>query len=446
MSDAIFNIMQIGQQTDSTTAADAAVLFPVDAGAVIDADRSAMNPEEDYGQNAMAQPGRGHYGLRAASLSVTGDVRAEDFMEILEMHAAGGITPTGGVGAYVWDYTWDIDADTKTRYTIEGGAVDDANDQWRAVGCLCDTLEFGFDALTAPGNAPWKFTAGIEALYREKHALTAALSAPAALETFEGHMTSLYEGSTATAFASLSEMSSSLKSFKLNSTLGLTRRAYGGVADYASAWGQGQRKALNFTAEVAINATSLADIHDVYETPGSTMVERRWRILTRGSRLTTQNEVQTFTTDADGGTFTLSFEGSTTAALAYDITTSNLSTALRALPSINGANITVSGTPGAWILTFGGTRAAQPQLLFQFSDALLTLTADVPTSTLVRTTPGGQLKTLRQDLRVRFNTVNVGNVDGERLYTVEGIVVSDPTLGSDGFTSLLNGISTIASA
>ena len=448
MSDAIFNIIQIGQQADTTTAVPAAVLFPVDAGAVIDADRSPSNPEEDYGQNAMAQPGRGHYGLRAASLSITGDVRAEDFPEILEMHAAGGIVAGGGAGAYTWDYTWDIDEDTKTRYTIEGGAVDTANDQWRAVGCLVDTLEIGFDALTAPGNAPWKFTAGVEALYREQHALTPALSAPSTLETFEGHMTSMYEGATGTAFGSLAELTGSLKSFKLSSTLGLARRAYGGIVDYASAWGQAQRKALNFTAEIAINATSKSNIHDVYETAGSLMTERRWRILTRGSRLTTQNEVQVATINGapTGGTFTLSFEGATTTPLAYDVAAADVQTALRALATINGANVTATGSAGGpYTITFIGNRASLPQLLIQAAYGGLT-GGTAPTVTVARTQAGGQLKTLRQDMRVRFNTVNVGNVDGERLYTVEGIVVSDPTLGSDGFTSVLNGVSVLPSA
>jgi len=450
VSDAIFNIVQIGQQADTTTAVPATVLFPVDAGAVIDADRSARNPDEDYGQNASAQPGRGAYGLRGASLSLTGDVRAEDFMEILEMHAAGisgGNATSGSAGAYVWDYLWDITSDSKKRYTIEAGAVDTVNDQWRAVGCLCNTLEIGFDALTAPGNAPWKFTAGIEALYREQSALTGGLSAPAPLETFEGHMTSMYEGATGTAFASLAALTGSLKSFKLNSDLGLTRRAYGGTADYAVGWGQAQRKALTFTAEVAINNTSKGNIHDVYETAGSSMTERRWRILTRGSRLTTQNEKQTvtYTVAATDGTFTLTFEGYTTTVLAHDISNAAMVTALEALPSIGAGNVASTGTPGtSYVIEFKGALASQPQQMLMGNGALL-VGVTQPATSIARTQAGGQLKTLRQDMRVRFNTVNVGNVDGERLYTVEGIVVSGATLGSDGFTSMLNGIATLAS-
>ena len=73
MSDAIYNVIQLGQQADTTTAVAAAVKFPIDAGAVIDGDRSPMNPEEDYGEDAAAQPGRGSYGIQAATLPLTGD-------------------------------------------------------------------------------------------------------------------------------------------------------------------------------------------------------------------------------------------------------------------------------------------------------------------------------------------------------------------------------------
>jgi hypothetical protein len=448
VSEAVFNIVQIGQQVDTTTAHAAKMLLPVDAGAVIDEDRSPVSPDEDYGENAIGQPGRGTYGLRGATLSLAGEVRAEDFIELLSMHAAGGVTATGGANAYSWAYPWDLTSDTVKRYTIEGGPVDTPNDQWRAVGCIANSLEIGFDALSAPGNAPWRFTAGIEALYRERSDLTAGLSAYTPLETLEGHMTQLFEGATSTAYDSLAEATSTLKSFKLNSELNRVRRAYGGSTDYASAWGYSGRKALNFTAEVAINATTHGNVSDVFETAGSLMTERRWRILARGSRLTTQNEVQTVTVNGSptGGTFTLSFEGASTTALPYNESSANVQTALRALSTINGANCTVSGSAGGpYTVTFTGTKAALPQLLMTTSYAALTGGTN-PTVTVVRATPGGQLKSLTLDFRCRFHTVNIGDVDGERVFTVEGIAVKDPTAnsgtGTDMRATLLNGIAT----
>jgi hypothetical protein len=255
-------------------------------------------------------------------------------------------------------------------------------------------------------------------------------------------MTSLYEGPVGTAFASLGELSSHLKSFKLSSAFSRSRRAYGGTTDYASAWGYSGRKTIDFTAEVKISATTKTDVLDVYELAGSTMMERRWRILARGSRLTTQNEVQTVSTDATGGTFTLAFEGQTTTAIAFDATTGAVQTALRALSTMG--LVTVTGVAGAWIVTFTGVQASQPQLLMTTNGALLT--GGTGNLGVVRTTPGGQLKTLRHDMRVRFNTVNVTNLDGERVYAIAGIAVKDSALGSDAFTSVLNGVATIPSA
>jgi hypothetical protein len=447
VSEAVFNIVQLGQQADTVTPHAAKMLLPVDAGVVIDEDRSPASPDEDYGENAIGQPGRGTYGLRGATLSLAGEVRAEDFIELLSMHAAGGVTATGGATAYSWAYPWDLTSDTVKRYTIEGGPVDTVNDQWRAVGCIANSLEIGFDALAAPGNAPWKYTAGIEALYRERSDLTAGLSPYSPLETLEGHMTQLFEGATTTAYDSLAEATSTLKSFKLNSELNRVRRAYGGSTDYASAWGYSGRKALNFTAELAINATTHGNVSDVFETAGSTMTERRWRIVARGSRLTTQNEVQAiaFANTPTGGTWTLSFDGYTTAALAYNITKADLQTALRLLPNI--ATVTIGGNDGGpYTATWTGVRAASVVPLMVGNGAALTGAGAQPTATVTRNTAGGQLKSLTLDFRCRFHVVNIGDVDGERVFAVEGIAVKDPAANSGTTTdmraTLLNGIAT----
>jgi hypothetical protein len=453
MSESIFNIVQFGQQgAGDTTPATVKTIFPADAGVVIDEDRAPASPDEDYGENAVGQPGRGTYGLRGPSIGLSGEVRAEDFMDLLEMSLSHA-TKTGSAPAVTWPYTADLTSDTCKRYTIEGGVVGTADDQWRAVGCVVDTLEWGFDALTAPGNTPWKFNAGIVGLYRERSNLTGGCAAPTVAETFEGHLTRLYEGPTSTAYASLAEAVATIKSIKFNLARNRIRRAYGGANDYASAWGQSARKAMSFTAEVAINATTHSDISDVYENAGSLMLERRWRVQARGSAAATANEVQTFTTNADlGGTFTLSFEGATTTPLAFDATTGTVQTALRALATMLGVNpVVVTGAAGAWIVTFSGaSMAAKPQLLMQYNDSLLTKTVPPVVSTMVRTTPGGPLKTLTHDFRCRFHVVNVGNIDGERVFTVEGITVKDPAANSgttsDMYVAILNGIETNPSA
>lgn len=59
-----------------------------------------------------------------------------------------------------------------------------------------------------------------------------------------------------------------------------------------------------------------------------------------------------------GGTRTFSFNGYTTTALAYNASTATVQTAMRALTSIGGANVTVGGTANSqYTFTFGGTLA-----------------------------------------------------------------------------------------
>jgi hypothetical protein len=71
----------------------------------------------------------------------------------------------------------------------------------------------------------------------------------------------------------------------------------------------------------------------------------------------THNEVQTLTvSNALTGTYTLTFSGQTTAALAYNATATQIQTALRALSNIAGANVNVTGA-GPFTITFVGTLA-----------------------------------------------------------------------------------------
>lgn len=97
------------------------------------------------------------------------------------------------------------------------------------------------------------------------------------------------------------------------------------------------------------------------------------------------NEVQTIAVDATAGTFTVTFGGATTAALAFNISAANLQTALEGLSSIGVGNITVSGGP-TYTLTFrnalGSTNVAQVT-----TDASL-LTGNTHTATPNTTTPG----------------------------------------------------------
>lgn len=76
-----------------------------------------------------------------------------------------------------------------------------------------------------------------------------------------------------------------------------------------------------------------------------------------------QDEIQTITITATSGTFPLSFNGQTTSALAFNASTATVQTALRGLSTIGGANVNVTGSPGAYIVTFVSGMTLTPQPL-----------------------------------------------------------------------------------
>jgi hypothetical protein len=72
---------------------------------------------------------------------------------------------------------------------------------------------------------------------------------------------------------------------------------------------------------------------------------------------TSEIQTVTITGTPTGGTFTLSFAGETTAAIAYNATAAAVKTALDALGDVNSSDLTVTGTqlPGGTVsVTFGG--------------------------------------------------------------------------------------------
>lgn len=74
-----------------------------------------------------------------------------------------------------------------------------------------------------------------------------------------------------------------------------------------------------------------------------------------------------------GGTRTFTFDGFTTSDLAFDATTGTVQTAMRALLSINGANVTVSGTANSsYVFTFSGDLAHRELPLIECDETNIT--------------------------------------------------------------------------
>lgn len=81
----------------------------------------------------------------------------------------------------------------------------------------------------------------------------------------------------------------------------------------------------------------------------------------------------TITGTPTGGTFTLTFAGSTTAGIAYNAAASVVQTAFTGLASVGSSNATVSGSAGGpYTITFAGSKAPGYQVLITASGAGLT--------------------------------------------------------------------------
>lgn len=82
------------------------------------------------------------------------------------------------------------------------------------------------------------------------------------------------------------------------------------------------------------------------------------RLNIEGTGGALSNEVQTVTVDATGGTFTLTFSGQTTSAIAENASAATVLAALEALSNIAPGDVTVTGSAGGpYTVTFKGVYA-----------------------------------------------------------------------------------------
>jgi Baseplate J-like protein len=114
-----------------------------------------------------------------------------------------------------------------------------------------------------------------------------------------------------------------------------------------------------------------------------------WRAVAIDGLVPSVNEVQRVAVDATGGTFTLTFGGQTTSALAFNVTAAALQSALAALSSIGPNNVAVTGGPGSagaatpYLVTFQGSMAGSNVAQMTSNGTLLTGGAHTCTVTTV---------------------------------------------------------------
>lgn len=111
----------------------------------------------------------------------------------------------------------------------------------------------------------------------------------------------------------------------------------------------------------AINSSYIGQFsarHQLYpDLIGHELIMAGFEVISEGKGTVSPTAmVQTITMTASGGTWTATFDGETTAAVAFNVSTADLQTALLALSNLTTSDVVVSGTPGSsYVLTFGNT-------------------------------------------------------------------------------------------
>ena len=318
MAESIYRGLQLGVETTYGTAVAATTILPVDEGSgEFELNRATRFPEEDFGTQVAFLSSRGSHGVRIGTGSVSADARFEDLGHFLQMMI--GAAAYTGAGPYTQTYTAGTTTDTTKSYTVE---VTNDVETFIATGVKATSLELSYDAIAAGENTPWKVSADLQANNVTTGTATAALTIPSTLETIEGHLTQLYQGTTATAFGSLGELAAHLVQYSLRIEQEKPLRPYGSTVDYATEVGLRKRRST-WNALVKLSATSMADIYDIFDDPGGDVTERRWRIKASGSgtkSLTIDHRVafMNVVRDPNGrdGEYLLSIEGNAT----YDAT------------------------------------------------------------------------------------------------------------------------------
>jgi hypothetical protein len=276
---AAFRTVQIGKESTYGTAVAATIILPVDVGSgEFSLNRAHELPDEDFGSIDSYMAGRGSYGVRIA----TGSVTLQNSFELLPyfLQMAGGTPVTSGTASpYTHTFTFESTSATAKSYTWE---VDAGTQDWIASGVVVTRFDIGFDAVGAGQNAMWTLNADLQANDLATGTATGSLSAPSPIQTMEGHLSQLYEGPAGTAFASLSELSSSLVSYRLSVECPKPLLPYGGTADTATTLGRGKRTAT-VSGLAVVSASTISDFFDIYNVSGALPTDRRMRIKVNGS-------------------------------------------------------------------------------------------------------------------------------------------------------------------
>lgn len=277
MAEAAFRKLQIGPESTFGTEVDATIIFPCDPGSgEFTLSRGTNVPDEDYGRAIRNQTGRGSHGVRVATASLAAAARYQDLGYLLNM--AMGTASTSGSGTYTHVWVNDTTSQTVKSYTVEST---DGVAPFIATGVLATGFELGFDALGAGQNSPWNISADLQAANLAQGTATTGLSDPSALETIEGHLTTIAMGPVGTAYGSLSTVGTALVQYSCGLESAKPLRPYGG-ADVATSYGRG-KAAGDVTILMKVSSATIDESFDIFNVSGAVPTERRVRMAVTGS-------------------------------------------------------------------------------------------------------------------------------------------------------------------
>ena len=249
-------------------------------------------PEEDRGTLVAAS--RFNDGVKDYKFGIECEgVTFEQLGWFLASAVKGSVSPTTvNTTAYQFTYTPQTTAsgDDLQAATIEFG---DNTQEFESAYCEVDDFTLGFDTLKVGDVAPVKATFNYVAQSLGSNTKTAALSSPS-VETILATNATFKLGSTSTAYASLTAVTASLRSFQLKWANNLGRKVFVGGTDTYSNIGRG-RRVVTFDAMVEGDANGVTRF-----TEWDLGTEKRLRLDFQGSVITSSSPARTKLFRIDG--------------------------------------------------------------------------------------------------------------------------------------------------
>lgn len=285
----------------------------------------------------------------SASLPLSSD----ELVEYLLMTLNGTVTPTtpaGGTLARDWVFSPSTTSDSASIEWNDGARV------WAATGTRVNTMSF-----TGEVGGDQMVNLGFFASDLTIQSLTGSVTdrVPSFMRGWELRT---YFGALGTDPATLNSTPYAVKSYTVNINNNLQRKFLGNNTQAMTAAIRGNLGVdgtVMFEASNAQAATEVANYR-----AGTTRMMRLE--LGNNSQIesspTTEVQLLTISGTPTGGTFTVTFRGSTSATVAYNATAAVLQVALENMPSIGAGNVVVSGGPGPgtpFTLTFAGQLAGE---------------------------------------------------------------------------------------